>query len=149
MIGNTLDFVSNPTSQIVQSAMAFRRARNEMINSNIANVDTPFYKSRDIRFEGYLTEQTKIMFDNKQNSKLQLARSNSSHIQPKQVAPSTDSYVFFRDGHMTRNDGNSVDLDTETTEMAKNTSAYKALSALLKKQSSMFKYAIESSSKLA
>ncbi|MGZ8548992.1 MAG: flagellar basal body rod protein FlgB, partial [Sulfuricurvum sp.] len=35
----------------MKSAMDYRAARQDMIASNIANVDTPNYRPRDIRFE--------------------------------------------------------------------------------------------------
>jgi flagellar basal-body rod protein FlgB len=149
LVKNSLDFITNPSSVLVKDAMAFRKARNELINSNIANIDTPFYKSRDIRFEAHLSKKAQDIYNHNESKILQLARSTSGHIQSQDLSSPQGSYVFFRDGHMVRNDGNNVDLDTETTEMAKNSSAYKALVALAKKQSGMFKYAIESSSKLA
>jgi flagellar basal-body rod protein FlgB len=145
---NTLSFITSPSYTLVKDAMAFRKARNEIISSNIANIDTPFYKSRDLRFEGYLSHKAQNLYGSK-SDQLQLATSNNAHMQRNQASISNRAYVFFRDGHMVRNDGNTVDLDTETTEMAKNSSAFKALTALAKKQSGMFKYAIESSSKLA
>jgi flagellar basal-body rod protein FlgB len=56
--------------------------------------------------------------------------------------------IFFRDGHMARNDGNTVDLDVETTEMAKNSTMYNALVMALKKNSMLFKSVIDSSAKI-
>lgn len=148
MTKDSLSFIISPSNDLVKTAMKFRKARNEMINSNIANIDTPFYKSKDIRFENFLAQKAQEAFRDEESTELQLAKNSVAHLDPKNDI-STSTYLFYRDGHMVRNDGNSVDLDTETTEMAKNTSAYKALSALAKKQSGLFKYAIESSSKLA
>ena len=39
------------SKELVTGALAGRNLRNQMINSNLANVDTPFYKARDIEFE--------------------------------------------------------------------------------------------------
>ena len=149
MIKNSLNFITNPSYVLVKDAMAFRKARNELINSNIANIDTPFYKARDIRFEAHLSNKAQDIYNFNESKVLQLAKSNYAHMQSQDFDNLEKTQVFFRDGHLARNDGNTVDLDTETTEMAKNSSAYKALTALAKKQSGMFKYAIESSSKLA
>jgi len=148
MIKNSLSFVTSPSYGLIKDAMRFRKSRNEMINSNIANIDTPFYKSKDIRFENYLSKKAQETFHTNKNTKLEMAKDNYAHMDPANTS-NDKVHLFFRDGHMVRNDGNSVDLDTETTEMAKNSSAYKALTALAKKQNGMFKYAIESSSKLA
>ena len=52
--------------------------------------------------------------------------------------------IFFRDGHLARNDGNSVDLDVETTELSKNSVMYNATIEALKKDASIFKAVIAS-----
>ena len=48
---------------------------------------------------------------------------------------------------MARNDGNSVDLDVETTEMSKNSLMFNAIVQANKKESLIFKSVIEASSK--
>ena len=53
--------------------------------------------------------------------------------------------IFYRDGHLARNDANSVDIDVETTEMAKNNIAYNAAIQALKKDIDIFKAVIDSS----
>ena len=53
--------------------------------------------------------------------------------------------VFYRDGHLARNDGNSVDIDVETTEMAKNNIAYNATIQALRKNIDIFKAVVDSS----
>ena len=148
-MSNPFIFLATPSNNIIKEAMHYRKARSELINSNIANIDTPYYKSRDIRFESYLSEKTSELFNDKKDKTLEMAKTSPKHMDPQPTFPDGQSYVFYRDGHSVRNDGNSVDLDTETIELAKNAEAYKALSAFAKKQSTMFKYAIESSSKLA
>ena len=44
------------SSPLVESALAGRELRQKLISGNLANVDTPFYKARDIRFEDVLKE---------------------------------------------------------------------------------------------
>jgi flagellar basal-body rod protein FlgB len=56
--------------------------------------------------------------------------------------------VFFRDGHLARNDGNSVDIDVEMTEMAKNSMAYNATLEALRKDITLFKAVIDSTRNL-
>jgi flagellar basal-body rod protein FlgB len=56
--------------------------------------------------------------------------------------------MYFRDGHMARNDGNSVDIDVETTEMSKNSIMFNALIAANKKDGAIFKSVIEASQKI-
>ena len=50
--------------------------------------------------------------------------------------------IYIRDGHLARNDGNSVDLDVETTELSKNNMMYNAVIEALKKETQIFKAVI-------
>ncbi|PHM18224.1 MAG: flagellar basal body rod protein FlgB [Sulfuricurvum sp. PD_MW2] len=130
---------------LMESAMNYRAARQDIIAGNIANADTPFYRPKDISFEDTLTQKSAEIFKNK-SEELQMAHTNGAHLGPIDTGSSKPT-TFFRDGHMARNDGNSVDLDVESTEMAKNSTMFNALTAALKKDSALFKSVIDASSK--
>jgi len=133
---------------LLASAMDYRAARQDMIASNIANADTPYYKPRDIRFEDALAEKKNELF-NKDNSKqLKMATTDKKHLQTKEQSSSIKPTLYFRDGHMARNDGNSVDLDVETTEMSKNSIMFNAVVQADKKASMIFRSVIDASSKV-
>ena len=131
---------------LMTSAMDYRAARQDMIASNIANGDTPFYRPRDIRFEEALAKESASIFAQK-GQELQMAHTNGAHLNGLSASNDTKATTFFRDGHMARNDGNSVDLDVESSEMAKNSVMFNALTAALKKDSMLFKSVIDASSK--
>ena len=133
---------------LAAKALDFRAMRQDMIASNIANADTPFYRPRDISFENTLaTERTKIL--NQNSPKLEMAQTDGAHIPLQDEKSSSRAKTFFRDGHMARNDGNSVDLDVETTEMSKNSIMFAALVSAMKKNSEIYKSVIDSSSKVS
>jgi flagellar basal-body rod protein FlgB len=132
---------------LMQSAMDYRAARQDIIAGNIANADTPFFRPKDISFEDTLAQKSAEIFRDKSQT-LQMAQTNGAHLGPIDSVSSKPT-TFFRDGHMARNDGNSVDLDVESTEMAKNSTMFNALTAALKKDSAMFKSVIDASSKTA
>lgn len=135
------------THSLLAKALDYRAIRQDMISSNIANADTPFYRPRDVSFEDALTqEKNKIL--NQNNTKLEMAQTNGAHIAFTDEKTSYKPTTFFRDGHMARNDGNSVDLDVETTEMSKNSVMFNAIVSTNKKSSGIFKSVIEASSKL-
>jgi len=134
------------THSLISDALDFRAMRQDLISSNIANVDTPFYRPRDVNFGDALAAK-KAELLNERSNKLELAQTNDSHIPLKDEKSSFKPQVFFRDGHMARNDGNSVDLDVETTEMSKNSIMFNALIAANKKDSMIFKSVIEASKK--
>ncbi len=135
------------THSLIKDALDYRAARQDMISSNIANADTPFYRPRDISFEETLRAKKDEIFS-ENNTKLELANTNGSHIPLNNEKGSYKPSLFYRDGHMARNDGNSVDIDVETTEMSKNSLMFNALIQANKKDSMIFKSVIDASSKL-
>jgi len=137
----------NHAHTLMAKALDYRALRQDLISSNIANVDTPFYRSRDVLFEDALVKERERLH-NLPSNKLQMAVTNPMHLEGNENDSPPKAEIFFRDGHMARNDGNTVDLDVETTEMAKNSTMYNALVMALKKNSMLFKSVIDSSSKI-
>jgi flagellar basal-body rod protein FlgB len=136
------------THALLGKAMDYRAMRQDMISSNIANADTPFYRPRDVRFEEALAhEKNKIL--NKNEHKLEMVRTDETHMRAQDEKVSSTPTLYFRDGHMARNDGNSVDLDVETTEMSKNSIMFNAIINTSKKSAGIFKSVIEASQKIS
>lgn len=136
------------THSLIADALNYRAARQDMIASNIANADTPFYKPRDISFEDTLRAKSEELMKSN-NTELKLAQTDAKHIAPQSQSQNTKPTLYYRDGHMARNDGNSVDIDVETTEMSKNSIMYNALIQANKKDSAIFKSVIEASQKVS
>jgi len=136
-----MSFEISKNFNILEKSLMYRRIRQDMIASNIANADTPFYRPKDIRFE----EALQAEINKNEEKELQLAITNKNHLKPDDEYSNLKPTIFYRDGHLARNDGNSVDIDVETTEMAKNNIAYNATIQALKKQIEIFKLAIDSS----
>lgn len=137
----------NKAMPLAKSALNARALRQDLISSNIANIDTPFYRPKDINFEDNLANRSREIFNTNFGKELKLAQTKSSHMN-KVNDLNGKSTIFFRDGHMAKNDGNSVDLDVETTEMSKNSVMFNALISGMKKSGAIFKNVLESSSKL-
>ena len=92
-------------------------ARNEVINNNIANVNTPNYKRKDVEFD----------------TMLMTALSGSGTLD-KRVAEMNEHIEDFNCRTYTDNgsltytkDGNNVDIDTESAYLAENQIRYEAL----------------------
>ena len=90
-------------------------SRNEIIANNIANVDTPGYKRKDVQFESYLQSA--------------LAGDNSLDQRVADVDLDTlDSTVYTDNASYSyRLDGNNVDIDTESAYLAENQVRYYSL----------------------
>ena len=139
---------TSKANPIIAQALDYRSMRQDMIASNIANADTPFYRPRDINFEETLSAKKDELFGDK-SPKLEMAQTDEDHIALREETSSAKASTFFRDGHMARNDGNSVDLDVETTEMSKNSVMFNAIIQARKKDSAIFSTVIEASKKLS
>jgi flagellar basal-body rod protein FlgB len=133
---------------LMEQALNFRSMRQDMIASNIANADTPFYKPRDVSFQSTLIQKQQEAFGEKSQT-LRMAKTDGAHLDALPQLGNGVASLFFRDGHMAKNDGNSVDIDVETTEMSKNSTMYNAIIAAMKKEKMMYSTVIDASSKLS
>ena len=86
--------------------------RNSVISHNIANVDTPGYKRKDVQFEDYLMNE--IGFTD--NLDREVANADLDNLM-------ATTYTEYQDVSY-RIDGNNVDIDTESAELAKNQIKY-------------------------
>ncbi len=93
--------------------------RQRTIANNIANVDTAGYKRRDVTFPETLTQAAK-----NQDKELSLMRTHERHLLP---STNEDLSTTVHMGTSHRNDGNNVDIELETAELAKNSLYYNAL----------------------
>lgn len=137
----------NRSDKYVESALNARSLRQDLISANIANVDTPYFRSKDIDFETLLAKKAHRDFNKNKRKVLELARTDPRHLQRKEYSDYRPT-IFYRDGHMARNDGNTVDLDIEMSEQAKNGIMYNALIDARKKNKSITLNAIESARNL-
>jgi flagellar basal-body rod protein FlgB len=92
-------------------------SRQKLVASNIANADTPGYRTQDLDFQ----------------SAFQLAMDDGS-FHPVEVTSLT-----------TRNDGNNVDLDREARLLAENALRFSAASSMMRSQLNRVREAIKES----
>jgi flagellar basal-body rod protein FlgB len=90
-------------------------ASQKLVASNIANVDTPGYKAKDIDFQSELASQ----FDN--------------------LAPAAKEVT----GLKTKNDGNNVDMDREARRLAENSLRFAVATNLARSELATLRSAIE------
>ncbi|MCE2746548.1 MAG: flagellar basal body rod protein FlgB [Burkholderiales bacterium] len=120
--------------QFSAEALKLRARRQEVLTSNISNVDTPNYKAVDFDFKTALKAATgeKGPMDGPANPRLgngagALAVTHHGHIAGKSNSGmSTAEMLQFRRGNNASIDGNSVDIERERAAFAENTVKYEA-----------------------
>jgi flagellar basal-body rod protein FlgB len=101
----------------VERYMNLLSARQKLVASNIANADTPDYKTKDLDFQAELANQ----MGNRSPSPIEVS------------------------GLKTKNDGNNVDMDRESRLLAENALRFSVASNLARSELQSIKTAIEES----
>ncbi|PUE64024.1 flagellar basal body rod protein FlgB [Arcobacter caeni] len=118
----------------------FRGEKQKVISSNIANINTPAYKTKDLIFEDEL--------NNNLDSTLKMKLTSSKHMSSLGTNLSnTNPKLVDVKGLEEQNDGNNVNLDTQMSEMSKNKILFDAIQSSIKRDSKLFRSVIESSAK--
>ena len=101
----------------IEHGLSYASVKQKTIAQNIANVDTPNYKAKDVSFSKMLSDA--------QDSYIKAYRTNDKHIdfQTDSNTPGVYSYSNLR----YRENGNGVDMDKEQESLAENTIYYNAL----------------------
>ncbi len=104
---------------IHESALKFRSERASVLASNLANIDTPNYKARDISFKDALDNQ---LTDKKH---FNLETTNSAHI-PAMGVDTGEGDLLYRIPQQPSIDGNTVEDQIEHAEYMKNALSFQA-----------------------
>lgn len=114
------DLVSaNPMIQTMDRSLTLATRRMALIASNMANIDTPGYRTQDFDFHTALkSEMTKL-----DGSQMALARTDPRHL-PVQASGNLPPVTDAANPNYERNDGNDVSLDRESQHLADTQIAY-------------------------
>jgi len=105
---------------ILPAAVKLQARRTELLASNLANVDTPDYKSRDFDFRATLAA-----IEGKDDV-MPLERTQSSHIPLSFPDENTHPDLLYRIPAQPALDGNTVDPQLERAAFAENTMLYQS-----------------------
>ena len=119
----------------------FRGERQKVISSNIANINTSGYKTKELVFEDELNNSIT-------NNSLHLKATNSKHMTNiNSSLANSNPKLMEVDNLEEQNDGNNVNLDTQMGEMSKNKILFDAIQSSIKRDSKLFRSVVESSAK--
>lgn len=130
----------SPVKALLFEQLSFRSERQKVISANIANINTPHYKTKELLFED---EMKKV---DKNDLKMNITHQN--HIAfPSDEKQINRPILQEVQGLEEQNDGNNVSLDTQMGEMSKNQMIFSALQQSIKTDSRLLRSVIESSAK--
>ena len=114
-----MNWIESPTMQLVEHYLDLVTFRHELISSNLANVDTPGYRTQDVDFESEM-------------------RRADQRLEGDPVSPHVQEVKNL----IERPDGNNVSLERETMALAQVQLQYRAGVELLRNEIHMVQTAI-------
>jgi flagellar basal-body rod protein FlgB len=125
------------TTQGLGAAINFRLLRNNVTSSNIANAETPGFKAKKMDFEEALSRalDTEGMADMHADhvDHFAVGRGGTSGVRVE---------VYDNPDINKTNDGNTVDLEREMSELTENSIMYRAALELINKKLGAMRYAV-------
>jgi flagellar basal-body rod protein FlgB len=113
----------DPVMQGLSTALTLHQRRHEVLASNLANVETPRFRARDLDFGRALTEA----FEGRATAPEGVARTDL--VEDRSGPP--------------RADGNTVDVDFQMAKLGANGGRYVALARILGLRLALLRQAIE------
>jgi flagellar basal-body rod protein FlgB len=110
--------------------MSLAVAKQVVAASNLANVDTPGYRARDVSFDDVFASEMK---------KAGIAQTNAAHAGGASLDLPTTSEV---EGLPARRDGNTVQIDRELLHMSRASGDFSAAQTALAAKFRLIRYAI-------
>ncbi len=115
--------------KILENLIAYTAKRHGVLLSNIANVDTPNYKAKDLIFPKLMEEE-----------KLKLEVTHENHIKNNDVKGVKEEVVELANENW--EDKNNVEIDKEMAKIMENSILYQSGLQLLSSRIRMFKNAL-------
>lgn len=116
--------IQDPTIEAMGNYMTRLSKRQQVVASNIANIDTPGYKTQDISFHATMEQLL-----SGPSSGMRATR--PEHLEEWSFAPA-EPEVFEVQGLTTRPDQNNVDIDSEMLKLGETSFGYSMMALLLR-----------------
>ncbi len=119
--------VFDKTLKMIEDRLTLNSMNQKLISGNLANIDTPGYKAKEVSFESALRQSL-------EDHVLQMVRSNGGHMAPDDPVQAMQTPEVVESG--------PVDLDTQMVNLLKNSIEYNHMIGMLNKKFTMLKTAI-------
>lgn len=133
--------LNNTTLPVLEQVVNFAQSRHGVLAGNIANIDTPGYKTRDLSPE---------LFQDSLKRALEKREKQPSHevspglVSPRDRSRELDSFAEVSDStrHLLYHDQSDVSLEAQVTELAKNQSTHNLAISLMTQQFRLLEAAV-------
>lgn len=124
--------------QVLQKSMDAASLRQNVIANNIANANTPGFKSSSVEFE----DELRSSLDRLDTDRLKIWETNDRHMSPAADFGDVVPAVEKNTSTTSRADENNVDIEEEMSKLAMNGINYNFASQRANKKLSMLRYII-------
>ena len=129
---------------VLEKVISFCEQRNRVIANNIANVDTPHYRRRDLPVAEFRAQLSSAIAHRERNNPRLFSFEPGKNVVPNALGGVNARQIvepLNRNGYL-RHDDNSVSIDREMAELSKNTLLHNAMVQILVKEFGMMQTAI-------
>lgn len=112
-------FVSDSFTQLLQRAAIFGEKRHEVLVGNIANIDTPTYKTRDLDTAGFQNALAAAI-EARRSPPVPGDYSTHPYLAEKARTNSLSDPILAMPRNITFQDANNRSIEQETSELTKN-----------------------------
>lgn len=127
---------SDKTTVSLQKGLDAAGERHRVHSHNVANVNTPFYKRKEVRFEDELRQALTAP------SRMPMAATHPRHVGGRGSRQDVRHTVKTDQRSTMRADGNNVDIDREMAMLAANQLNYNAMTQVLNERYGLLRYVI-------
>lgn len=123
------------TTSALSTALNMRLLKHGLISSNIANAETPNYHAKKVDFEEALSRALDM------DGMRGMSTSHGDHFTVGGGSAKVRPDIYENPEGEINNDGNTVDLEREMSNLAENTVMYKTALSLINKKLAALRYA--------
>jgi flagellar basal-body rod protein FlgB len=131
---------ASSVTDLLFKQLNFRGEKQKVISTNIANIDTIGFRTKQLDFKEQL-KRSSLQND------LKLSVTNPGHMRIDEVSKPVSFKITETKGLTEQNDGNNVNLDDQMSKMSQNNIMFSAIQSSIKKDALWFKSIISESSK--
>ena len=106
--------IFDSTMHTLENSLDYAVQKNQIISNNIANVDTPNYKAKNLSFKHFLDQEVHLS-------------GKRSHPEHLSFTSSKPSFTTSRQNTAFNHNGNNVDMEKEMSDLAENQIYYQSL----------------------